>query len=141
MTVLLALCAGGVSVDRFSNRLSIFNVLEQLPSPSFPVWVPELTFLVVLRRENNEDVRFHTRCQVQLGENMIADNAALVDFEGTNNARLVLNFQGLPVPTPGDLIFRLLLPNHEPAAVTIPVIRAGGTVAEPAAAPAAPVTQ
>jgi hypothetical protein len=140
MMVILALCAAGVSVDRFSNRLSVFNVMEQIPSPGFPAWVPELTFVVVLRKENDENARFQTRCQVQLGDAMIVDNPAFVDFEGTNNARLVLNFQGLPVPSPGNLTFRLLLPNHEPAEVTIPVIRVGGNVIAQAAPIPPPAT-
>jgi len=133
MIVLLAVCAAGVSVDRFSNRLSIFNVLEQLPAPGFPIWVPELTFVVVLRREDPEESRFQTQGQVQMGDNVIAETAVTVDFEGGNTTRQILNFQGLPVPSPGDLTFRLLLPGHNPAEVTIPVIRIGGNPAAPAA--------
>jgi hypothetical protein len=137
MTVLLALCAAGVSIDRFSNRLSIFNVLEQLSSSGFPVWVPELTFVVVLRKENDEAQRFQTRSQVQLGENVIAETGVVVDFEGGNTSRQIVSFQGLPVPSPGDLTFRLLLPDREPATVTVPVVRIGGNIP----VPAAPVAQ
>lgn len=136
MIVLFALCAAGVSVDRFSNRLSIFNVLEQLSAPGFPIWVPELAFVVVLRRDDNDESRFQTQGQVQMGDNLIAETAVTVDFEGGNTTRQILNFQGLPVPSPGDLTFRFLLPGHDPAAVTIPVVRIGANAPQAPAEPA-----
>jgi hypothetical protein len=133
VNVLFALCAAGVSVDRFSNRLSIFNVLEQIASPGFPIWLPEVTFVVGLRREDNEEQRIEGHVRIELGDNVIGQpNAVVVDFEGGNTARQIMNFQGLPVPTPGDLTFRLFLPNNQVAAVTIPVTRAGGNVVAPA---------
>ena len=137
MNVVLALCASGVAVDRFTNRLSIFNVIEQIQSPSFPAWVSEITFIVVLRKENSEEPRFPTRALVQAGDNVIMETAVVVNFEGGNTTRQILNFQGLPVRSPGDLTFRLLLPDREPATVTVPVFWTGGNVPAPAAPAAA----
>jgi hypothetical protein len=128
MRVLLAVCAAGASVDRFSNRLSIFNVMEEIPSPTFPVWIPEMTFVVVLRKENNEPPQFQARCRVQVGEAVISEGTLDVDFGPNNTARGIMNFQGLPITTPGDVTFHLLLPNNGEATVIIPAIRVGGNV-------------
>jgi hypothetical protein len=130
--VVLAVCAVGVSVDRFSNRLSIFNVMEGISSPSFPVWLSEISFIVVLRKENDEAANLRARCQVRIGDNIISDSEVAVDFGPNNDARQIVNFQGLPLPSPGDLVFRLLLPNDQEAAVTLPVVRVGEAVAVPA---------
>jgi hypothetical protein len=139
VNVLFALCAAGITVDRYSNRLSIFNLIEQIVSPGFPAWLPEVTFLVVLRRENNEAGQFQARAEIRVGDNAIgAPTQVAVDFEGGNTARQIMNFQGIPVPAPGELTFRLFLPDNQVATVTIPVTRAGANVVAPAQPVVAP---
>jgi len=134
MNVALAVCAAGSAIDRFSNRLSIFNVIEQIVSPSFPVWVPEMTFAVVLRRGEQDPQRFQASARVHMGNEIINTAQVGIDFENGQFARQIMNFQGLPVIHPGELVFELLLPNGAVASSSIPVTLVAPSA--PAAAPA-----
>lgn len=122
MRVMMAVCASAALVDRFSNQLSIFNVLEQIAAPGFPIWIPQITFIVTLQREIQEPPRFQTRVQVLLGETLIAENAVAIDFENNLTARTIMTFQGLPINGPGEIAFRFLLPNNESATAYVPII-------------------
>lgn len=137
MNVFLAVCAAATATDRFSNRLSIFNILEQIPSASFPIWIPELTFAVILRRGPNDPQRFQSTAQIRLGNQVIATIQVAVDFENGQFARQIMNFQGLPVAAPGELEFHLPLPDGGTATVSLPVLLLTPPVQAPVQAPSA----
>ena len=44
MTLVFAVLAQGVSIDQFSNRLSLFNVMEGIEAPRFPAVISEIAF-------------------------------------------------------------------------------------------------
>jgi|SRR6185437_6696152 len=123
MKLQLAICAQGVSIDRLTNRLSIFNLLETIEAPRFPVFLPEVVFLVLLRREKDEPTQFDGEVVVMLDDVTIAKGTAHVDFENSLQNRQVITFQGFPVPNPGELKFQLTFPNLEPFFTTLPVVQ------------------
>jgi hypothetical protein len=43
---ILTLCAEGVVIDRETNNVSVFNILEQLSSPGFPLFIQKLFFFI-----------------------------------------------------------------------------------------------
>jgi hypothetical protein len=110
MKIQLALCAQTVTVDRATNRLSIFNVIDLLPVSSFPHYVPGIAFVCII--ENDDDSNRNVKGFFQILSNGVLVAASEVPIHFTENrlARIVLNFQGIPVPKPGPLIFRLTLP-------------------------------
>jgi hypothetical protein len=121
MTLQFALFAQGVTIDRLTDRLSIFNVYEQITAPRFPVYVPELSLVVLLRREVDEPNAFDTVISIHLGENIIGQANMHVDFQGQLMNRNISTFQGLPILTPGELRVNFNLPNNVPVSATVPV--------------------
>lgn len=110
MKVQFALCAQAVTVDRTSNRLSIFNVIDLLPVSNFPHFIPGIAFACLI--ENEESDR-SVKGFFQIISNDVLVGAAEVPINFTENrlARIVLNFQGISVPKPGPLSFRMTLPD------------------------------
>lgn len=123
MIVQFAILAQGIAVDRFSNRLSIFNVCESIDAPHFPILVPELAFVVVVRREPNDPVTFDTILNVQLGQMAVGQANLHIDFEASIMNRQVTNFQGLPIFMTGELQFSFNLPDGARFVTAVPVVQ------------------
>jgi hypothetical protein len=123
MTCQFAIVAQGVSIDRLTDRLTIFNIFERIASPRFPILVPEISFVTVLRREAVEPEVFDAVITIQLGQNVIGQANMHVDFQGQLMNRNISNFQTLPILTAGDLQFSFALPNGTPVRATVPVIQ------------------
>jgi hypothetical protein len=131
MKVQLALLAQSASVDRFSNRLSVFNLIESLESPSFPIFIPEAVFVSVLRREEGDPTVSDATLSVHAGDSVVGRANVRIDFESSLHNRQVITFQGLPILKPEDLQFRLTIPDRLSFVLEIPVtqgkpIQAGG---------------
>jgi hypothetical protein len=122
MKVQFSVCAQSVSIDQLTSRLSIFNVLDQITVPAFPVFISELTFVALLRREHEEETE-QFKCQLSVMQNgkqgATADSA--VRFGGASVARLIFNFSGLAIQSPGDVDFNLTLPSGEVHTLAIPI--------------------
>ncbi len=48
------LCAELASVDKSTNRLSIFNIMDELSTPSFPSLVPQLAVVSTFTRKKKK---------------------------------------------------------------------------------------
>ena len=99
-----------VTVDRTSNRLSIINVIDLLPASSFPHVIPGMTFVCVIESEEGEGP-VKGFFQIISNDVLVGASEIAINFTENRIARIVLNFQGIPVPKPGPLKFRLTLPN------------------------------
>jgi hypothetical protein len=140
MRLQFAVFAQSVSVDRFTNRLSLFNILESVQSPRFPVFLPELVAVFVVRREANDvNGPFDTEIVVTLGGNRIAVSRARVNVDDKPYVRVITNFMGLPIVSAGDLEITLTVPNGDPIRTSIPVIQI--MAVQPVPVPGAAVRQ
>jgi hypothetical protein len=110
MKVQFALCAQSASVDRSSNRLSIFNVLDQFPTSTLPIVIPAITFVSVIDSDKEESSNVKGVLEV------IANNSSLVkidipiNFANGRLARVIVNFSGIPIRESGPVVFRLTIP-------------------------------
>lgn len=111
MRVQFAVCAQAVTVDRTSNRLSIFNVMDILPVLIFPHVIPAITFVCVVESDQEDESSAKGFFQVLSDGVLVAASEIPINFAENRLARIVLNFQGVPVPKPGSLMFRMTLPN------------------------------
>ena len=121
MKMQLALLAQGASIDRFSNRLSVFNLVESFESPSFPLFIPEAVFVSVLRKEEGDPTVSDATLSIFTGESMVAQATIRVDFEASSHARQVINFQGIPLLKPENLQFRFVIQDRLSHILEIPV--------------------
>ena len=94
-------------VDRFTNLLTVVGVVESLPIPSFPFWIPSLSYSAVIRREQGDGNSVPGRITIRIGETTLTQSPVSAEFGEAQGAQVVLNFQGLGVPSAGDLEFVL----------------------------------
>jgi hypothetical protein len=138
MRVQFALCAQTASVDRATNRVSIFNVFDHLPVTSLPVVVPSVTFVSVIESEKAENINVSGEIEIEANGVSIFKIQVPISFTDNRLARVVLTFQGIPVRDTGSLTFRLALPDGTIAETTFQVINVIPKDAIQIATPAAP---
>lgn len=105
----MMLCAKGVVIDRNTNNVSIFEILDQMGAPSFPLTVPEVTIYNLLERKESEPNQ--TNCELKMsidGMELPSIPDISVDFAGSRRNRLTLHLQGLNIPKPGTFKFSLV---------------------------------
>jgi hypothetical protein len=111
MKVKFALCAQSASVDRTSNRISIFNVIDHLAAATLPIFLPTVTFVSVLECEKEEAVSFKGSFDVVLNNNQIIHSEVPINFTNNRLARVTLTVNTIPLREDGILSFRLTIPD------------------------------
>jgi hypothetical protein len=124
MKVQFSLCAQTASVDRASNRLSIFSVVDHIPALSLPFVLPALTFVSILQSEQEEPVtaNFTGVFEIRNNETLIAKADVPISFIYGRLARVILNVTGLHIAAVGHLHFTLALPDYVVAELQVPVV-------------------
>jgi hypothetical protein len=123
MILQFAVVAQSVSIDRFTNRLSLFNTYERIEAPRFP-FVLGLVLVTTMRREAGDPEIFDLPLSVRLAENTIAQGNMHIDFERMPATRNIVNLQALPIIGPGDLTFSFNVPPvNTPVVITVPVVQ------------------
>jgi hypothetical protein len=123
MMLQFAIVSQSAAVDRFTNRLSLFNVIEAIQSPRYPVILTECAVVIMLRRSDNEPNIFDSTITLNIAGNRIAQSTIRVNFENRQYVRLISNFQNLPILAPGELQFIITIPNAEPITTSIPIVQ------------------
>jgi hypothetical protein len=125
MKVQFALCAQTASVDRASNRLSIFNVIVHISTPSLPLVLPLVTFFTILETERDEPVNLRGVFQVIANNVVVIQGEVPVSFVNSRLARVIVNVSSVPIREHGTLSFRLTIADEATAEVTLQVVNLG----------------
>lgn len=111
MRVQFALFAQTASVDRSSNRISIFNVIDHIPTTSLPIILPAVTFVAILENDRNEAVNFKGVFEGKVNDKVIMRGEVPVSFVWNGRlARVLLTLNGIPIHENGTLSFCLTIP-------------------------------
>ena len=121
MTVSLFVVSESSSVDRETNVLSIFNIVDHIDPVSLPLSIPGLVLTIVLIREEGEPETIDGRISIANNEDTIVTLPSKVDFAGKRRTRLSARINGVPVRSPGTLIFKYTAVSMVDVAVTVPV--------------------
>ena len=98
-----------VSVDQTTNKASIFNILEEIHAPQFPVIIPHCVATSLwCQQEEDHERDFQCVLRVTLPNGNTRDFASNFTLTQTRH-RLIQALQVLPVTQPGELRFELLL--------------------------------
>lgn len=103
-------CAQAVAVDKFTNLVSVFYVLDALRPLAFPTWIPGLSFVAIVHRDDGDENTVEGHLVVRSGQHEVARSPVRIDFQDSLGFQMVINLQGVNVPTAGDLEFHLDLP-------------------------------
>ena len=104
------LVAEATSVDQGTNKISIFNVIEELRSPQWPATVPVMTAVGALEAsEEDKGKEFQAIVRVS-GDALSEPRDFPLNFElNTKRQRLLFRINALRVERPGAIVVSLLL--------------------------------
>jgi hypothetical protein len=123
----------GVSVDQFTNQLSLFSVLEEVTSPDFPFVLPSAAAISLWMKEAGDDDRdFQCMMRVLLPDGYRHELTTNFRFRGRRH-RVIQRIQGVPVTEPGMLRFEVLLNGEYIASHEVDVLRINSAELPPAA--------
>jgi hypothetical protein len=123
MRVQFALCAQSASIDRATSRISIFNVFDHFPVSTTPVSIPAVTFVSAIETDTDDLGEIKGVIELYGGDGLIGMAQVPITFTAANRlARVIVNFQGIPVNKTGPLCFRLTLPDGTVAESVFQVI-------------------
>ena len=102
------LCAEGVVVDRRTNNVSIFNIMEEINSVGFPLLINKLYAVSLINREANDEDTTEAHFEFKLDDKVLLNANTSINFQNRQKTRAVLEVSGLVIPVPGTLKISLL---------------------------------
>jgi len=108
MKAVYMLCADGVVVDRRTNNVSLFNMMEEINSVGFPLLISKLYAVCLINREANDDDITEAVFEFKLDNQMLLKTNTNINFQHKQKTRAVLEVSGLVIPVPGTLKISLL---------------------------------
>ena len=113
----------GISVDQFTNRLSLFNILEEVASPNFPFVLPSAVAVSLWMMEAGDDER-DLQCMLRVTMPNVAKIEFTTNFKTSGRRhRVIQTIQGVPLNEPGVLRFEVLLNGEHAASHEVDVSR------------------
>ena len=111
MELLLLTCADSGVIDATSNRLSVFQLFEEIQTPTFPIVIPRISTISMVRRTWREKDKYSAELLITLNNKTLVRLPWVIDFATKLKATSVGDIQGLVIPTPGTLRFELRVKN------------------------------
>jgi hypothetical protein len=108
MRPIFSLCSEGVALDRQSNNVTVYNVIEEITSVGFPLLIPKLFLLASFAREGGDPDEAQIRIRVTAGETEVFNQAMSIRFQGKSRTRVIIQLAGTTVPGVGSLCFEIL---------------------------------
>src|SRR5690348_120524 len=103
MNLILFACSESAALDSFTQRVSIFHVIDEMNAPNFPAVHGNMAVTAVATRTATEPNNFTLQIGAEIGGAIIFDLPVQLDFQQHLRARLLTSIQGVPVPKPGNL--------------------------------------
>ena len=101
MDVELAICAESAVLDQTTNKLSLFGIVEELSGAGFPGFIPNVFFVLFLKRKKSEPEKLDFKISVELNGTSFFSAPFSMSFQGKLRARAIANLQGVPIAGPG----------------------------------------
>lgn len=134
--------AESVAVDQNTNRLSVFNIVEEISAPRFPAVHPSLVAVTCLLLDQESEVGLDFQLNLKLSLASVGGKIEdLGSFASNFTAqsvrhRILQEFRGLKLPTAGMLRVEQTLNGGHVASHMITVAQAVAGEQSPAALPA-----
>lgn len=115
------LVAESVSVDQTTNRVSVFNVLEEIGAPQFPVLLPGCVAIALWNSVPDDAGKdFQVKLRITLPDDQSYEMTSNFVMK-TDRHRSVQRIQGLPITATGVLRFDVLLNGEHQASHAVNV--------------------
>src|SRR3984893_15824815 len=87
--------AESTSIDVTTNRLSVFNIFDEINTPSLPTIMPGLAVVIMLTRDESEPDDVEIQISVSLNGRPLAQLPVTSSFQSKLKARIVATVQGM----------------------------------------------
>jgi hypothetical protein len=114
--------AEGVLIDSHTGQASAFNILEGIQAGGFPLFIQKSAFFCLWERDDTDASQYRAVFTVTLGNEEIARQNLDIDFLEKIRNRSIVYLNGIVIPRPGLVVFRLSVPEHATAEYTIEII-------------------
>ncbi|MFT3931739.1 MAG: hypothetical protein QM709_15735 [Spongiibacteraceae bacterium] len=98
-----AIVAERIIVDKATNKASLIDTYDEISSQSFPISLQTTGFFFLIARTNTDAPSFTATTSIKLDNIVLFQQDMAVDFHNGLIARVMLNFQGLTIPSAGTL--------------------------------------
>ena len=119
------LVADSVSVDQFTNTVSVFHVIEQIRAPKFPVHIPRFACVSSLNIEEEgfgKDYQLTVNIKNPSGKEGEPNR---INFTAEKKRqRFIAHLINFKIEGPGELVFELRLNEKHLASHTVDIIKA-----------------
>src|SRR6266567_5931669 len=108
ITSRLMFCSQGAVRDAENNTISAFNIIEDLQTGAFPLFVQQIFAVAFLQRDAADPAQVQMTLDVLLNDQVINTFPIPVNFGDKLRTRLITKINGLSIPGPGNLTMRLM---------------------------------
>ncbi|NQS97210.1 MAG: hypothetical protein HQ591_02040 [candidate division Zixibacteria bacterium] len=98
------LCAEGIVRDVVTNNITVYNIIEEIGSVGFPLFLKKIFVFFVLNRTIEDDTEIEFDVKIINNEELLYESTVKADFQGKNRTRIIIKFDGIAVSSPGELI-------------------------------------
>ena len=120
MKLLLLVCAETSVVDQATNRASLFNLLEEVATPTFPILIYSTVVYTSWEREE-ADSDTQADVSVKLNDKQLFTAQLAINFQQAMRCRSVLTALGLVLTEPGTLVFDIIFGGQVLGSYHVPV--------------------
>lgn len=112
MRIPFAACATHASIDKITNGISLFNVIEKVSPAGFPSFLGNTTYVAIVRREANDPQTIKGSLFIRMDRDDLFQTPFVAEFVAElNGIQWVIGIQGIPILRAGNLNFSLELEN------------------------------
>ena len=118
------LVADSVSVDQFTNTVSVFHVIEQIRAPKFPVHIPRFACVSSLNIEEEDFGKdFQLTVNIKNPSGKYGEPNRINFTAEKRRQRFIAHLVNFKIEGRGQLLFELLLNKERLASHTVDIIK------------------
>ena len=103
MKCVLAVCAESASLDKATNSVSLFNIVDAVSYLTFPHVIPKLSLVFIMQREDGDRDEEEGHVSLDFEDQEKGKRPIRFDFEGKPRLRLIVTAEGVSINQPGVL--------------------------------------
>jgi hypothetical protein len=101
----LVFAAENVVRDALSNKVSAFNILDEIVAQKFPLLLVRMAAVLVSRRDNDDPEEHELELRVSLDGEHLHSFPMPISYQGQLTHRALMVFEGFVIPHAGELAF------------------------------------
>lgn len=107
----LTLCAENIIRDAATNNISFINLIENINSPGFPLFIQKFMVFNLIERTGKDSEQIDCELKIAINDKDLIKQPLSLNFQDKMKIRSIVDIDGLTIPNPG--ILRVILSYKE----------------------------